>query len=279
MPLTNTTIGVLAGMSLRFNCIIWTPATYDKSRKYPLLIFGHGSGEAGTDINVLYNQGLPAALKAGYVPPFDLIICCPQAQSYGIHPEWLPEILKEMQASYSIDPARVALTGLSAGGLMCWGSQLNVSPALASSFAAIVILSGATQDALMTNIAWWKTSRVPVWAIVGAADTDYIAKNQKMVDAVNGQVPGLAKLSLHPGFGHSGWTEIYNGTFRENGATIWDFLKPLLAVISPPPVVVPPVVTPPRIVKDIHIEYTDGTSDTVTSITMVYTVGQTVTQL
>lgn len=262
--LKNTTIGYTVYPNtyvFHSNCIIYTPDTYDASKKYPLIIFGHGTGEAGTDINVLYNQGLPAALKAGFVPPFDCIIACPQASSYGVNPLWLPEILKELQASYSIDATRIYLTGLSAGGYMCYGSVLNVSSTFGSTFAGIVVLSGANQDANMANIGWWKANPVPLLAIAGTLDGTFTADSITMVNAINSQVSGLASFVPDPGQGHGGWIQIYNNTW--GGIDIWKWMQSHVLGITPPPVVTPPPPSPsPKTIKSIVITYSDNSTQT-----------------
>lgn len=257
--LKNTLIGCTVYPNtyvFHLNCIIYTPDSYDATKKYPLIIFGHGSGEASTDINVLYRQGLPAVLKAGFVPPFDCIIACPQATSYGINPLWLPEMLKELEAQYSVDTSRIYLTGLSAGGYMCYGSVLNISSTFGSLFAGIVVLSGATQDANTSNIAWWKSNPVPVLSIVGSNDVSYVGQNQTMVNAINNQVAGLASFELNPGQGHGGWQQIYNNTW--GGTDIWKWMQSHVLGTVPPPPPPPPIKT----IKSVLITYNDNTTQT-----------------
>jgi hypothetical protein len=254
--LINTKIGVntpSASYLFQMNCIIYKPDNYDATKKYPLILFGHGSGEAGTDISVMYNQGLPAALKGGFVPPFDCIIVCVQSTSYGVQPLWLPTILTTIKSQYPIDPTKIYLTGLSSGGMMCYGAVLNVDPNFGSNFAGMVVLSGATQDATMANIAWWKKNPVPVLAISGTLDDSFTAASQSIVTAINGQVPGLASFVPNPGQGHGGWVEIYNNTW--GGIDIWKWMASHVLgsaiVTTPPPVVVLP--TAPRTVTAVQI--------------------------
>jgi hypothetical protein len=222
--LNRSTINILTGQQkFDVNALIWMPPNYDRNKKYPLIIFGHGSAQAGTELDNLYSDGLPAVLKEGFTPPYDCIIICPQRNSYGVVPEWLPGILEDAGKRFSIDPARIYLTGTSAGGYMCYGSQLNVSGSLASKIAAICVLSGATQDVNRTNWEWWIKSRTPLWAIVGAEDQSYVHQNVFLMNALNQRIPGIAKISIRPGVGHGGWREVYNGSFRENGQTVWDW--------------------------------------------------------
>jgi len=206
------------------NAIIWLPPGYSDAKKYPLVIYGHSAIQAGTDINKLYEAGLPEVLKDGYKPPFDCIIICPQRASYGALPQWLPGILEDAAKRFSIDTTRIYLTGTSAGGYLCYGSQLNVSQELAGKFAAICVLSGATQDADQNNLGWWLKCKTPLWSIVGSEDQSFVRQNVYITHALNQRIPGLARISIRNGIGHGGWTEVYNGLFSENGQNIWTWL-------------------------------------------------------
>src|SRR2546423_10977854 len=120
------------------NAVIYTPANYTASKRYPLVIFSHGTGEAGTDINLLYNTGLPRVLKNGYKPYFDFVMIAPQRSSYSVDPSWLPGILKDAISRFSIDTTRIYLTGLSAGRWNCFWTQLNIDNCLAKIGGAVV---------------------------------------------------------------------------------------------------------------------------------------------
>jgi hypothetical protein len=101
---------------------------------------------------------------------------------------------------------------------------MNVSANLASKIAAICVLSGATQDVNRSNWEWWIKSKTPLWAIVGAEDQSYVHQNVFLMNTLNQRIPGVAKISIRPGVGHGGWRDVYNGTFRENGQTFWDWI-------------------------------------------------------
>src|SRR6478736_645128 len=89
------------------NTLIYLPAGYSKEKTYPLVVYLHGNGQAGTDINKLYATGLPKVLHDGYKPPFDFIMLAPQSDRYGVSPQWLPELLNQAQKRFSIDTNRI----------------------------------------------------------------------------------------------------------------------------------------------------------------------------
>jgi predicted peptidase len=259
MSITNTKIKVTTS-GFQLNCAIWTPPNYDNNKKYPLIIFGHGTGEAGTDINKLYAQGLPNVLKNGFVPPFDCIIVCPQASSYGVNPAWLQPMLADIKSRYSIDEANMFLTGLSAGGWMCYGSIFNVAADFGKNFKGIVVLSGATQDINKANYDWIKTSVVPVLAIVGGSDTSYVEYNNNVITEINRRVSGDAVLYTRSGIGHGGWTDIYNGSYKlPDGSTIWDWMMKRIMAATIIPAPQPDPITVITVLKEVTIQYmSDG---------------------
>jgi hypothetical protein len=206
------------------DAIIYLPANYSKTKAYPLVIFTHGMGEAGKNVKKLYKQGLPKVLKNGYRPPFDFIMVAVQRNSFSVAPEWLAGILKDCQKRWKIDARRIYLTGLSAGGWAVYGSQLNFTPAFAKKFAAIVINSGVTQNTKKKHFDWWKQTRTPLWAIVGKLDKGYVGKNAYMVNEINKRVPKLATLTVRPGIGHGGWSDVYSGKVKLNGKNMWEWL-------------------------------------------------------
>lgn len=223
--INHSTINILTGNEkFDVNALIWLPSNYSSSKKYPLVIYGHGSSQAGKDLSQLYVGGLPLVLKEGFRPPFECIIICPQRVSYGVLPDWLPGIIEDAEKRFTIDSTRIYLTGTSAGGFMCYGSQLNISMSLSKKIAAICVISGATQDIKKENIQWWIRSKTPCWAIVGSEDQAYVRQNIFLINSLNLLSPGIASLSIRPGIGHGNWEDVYDGTFTENNINIWQWL-------------------------------------------------------
>ena len=94
--LINDKIDIIAGSGVfNVNAVIYLPRNYSPSTAYPLVIFSHGVGNSGSDINNMYKTGLPKNLKEGYIPPFDFIMIAPQHGSYGPDPAWIAGIIEE----------------------------------------------------------------------------------------------------------------------------------------------------------------------------------------
>jgi predicted esterase len=216
-------VNILTSGTYTTNAVFYTPANYNPLKKYPLVLFMHGMGEAGTNVTSLYNTGLPYVLKNGYKPSFEFIMVAPQRSSYSVDPAWLPGIMKDALSRYSIDTTRIYLTGLSAGGWACFGSQLNIDTVLAKRFAAIVICSGATQDANQSHLNWWKSTKTPLWCVVGDQDAFY-GYNKALVDSINVRTK-VASLTVRSGIGHTGWNDVYSGLIKtSSGQTMWEWM-------------------------------------------------------
>jgi len=63
--------------------LLYLPQDYAKNRhkKYPLILFLHGSGERGTDINKVKMHGPPKEIEKGR--QFEFIILSPQCDERG----------------------------------------------------------------------------------------------------------------------------------------------------------------------------------------------------
>ena len=103
----------------RFQYLLHLPSGYHQSgeRRWPLLLFLHGWGESGDDLDFLKYHGVPKYLDTSDGPPF--VVLAPQAPE-GI--EWqeltreLLDFLDCLLSEYDADPDRIYLTGLSTGG-------------------------------------------------------------------------------------------------------------------------------------------------------------------
>ncbi|MCS6774686.1 MAG: alpha/beta hydrolase-fold protein [Anaerolineae bacterium] len=116
------------GRVVRLNYLLFLPRGYGAGEaRLPLLVFLHGSREAGRDINRLRRAILPQLVEAN--PDFPFIVLSPQSPSatYGWYPSLkaIHALIDEIEARYAVDPARIYLTGLSMGGFGAWALALE----------------------------------------------------------------------------------------------------------------------------------------------------------
>src|SRR5260221_10562017 len=121
--------------------LLYLPKDYGKEadKKWPLIMFLHGSGESGTDIEKVKVHGPPKLAAAGKEMPF--IVVSPQSPGGGWNNEVLINLLDDVQKSYGVDPDRVYLTGLSMGGFGTWALAMEFP----ERFAAIAPICGGGQ--------------------------------------------------------------------------------------------------------------------------------------
>ena len=183
-----------------YRYLLYTPQQRGRGR-LPLLIFLHGSGERGDNLDLVTVHGPPhlAAGRSDY--PF--IVLSPQLEAGGTWDvDRLEATLADARRRAPVDPDRILLTGLSLGGHGSWAWAV-ANPRL---FAAVAPIAG-----------WGDTGQacalrdLPVWAVHGDADNAVPpAGSTAMVRALEACGPRTPpRLSLYPGVGHDSWTQTY----------------------------------------------------------------------
>ena len=182
--------------------LLYLPPDYDKQDRWPLILFLHGYGERGSDLELVKKHGLPKRIAAGDDFPF--VIVSPQCPDTTAWPEqvWeLNALLDHIIDTCKIDTSRVYLTGLSMGG---YGTFFLASR-FPERFAAIAPICGGG--------GWWmpgSLSQIPAWLFHGDADELVpLAESEIMVRRIK-ETGGDIKLTVYPGVGHDSWTQTYN---------------------------------------------------------------------
>jgi predicted peptidase len=187
-------------VTARLDYLLFLPEGYGRSsEKWPLMLFLHGAGESGTDLQKVKLHGPPAVAETNRAFPF--ILVSPQSPGRGWNPDSLNALLDEIIARYRVDRDRVYLTGLSMGGYGSWA----LAAAHPEKFAAVVPICGGgnTSDAA-------KLAHLPIWVFHGGKDpTVPIRRSEEMVEAIKA-VGGNVKFTVYPEAGHDSWTETYN---------------------------------------------------------------------
>ena len=186
----------------KFDAMVQLPDGYEENpnQKWPLLLFLHGAGERGDDINQVGRWGPPKLAKAGRKFPF--IIVAPQCPEHGWWrgPE-LKAYIDNMLTEYRVDLNRVYCTGLSMGGYGTWSLALE-SPDL---FAAIAPICGGgdPEDAK-------RLKDLPIWVFHGVKDKAVpFDSSKQMVDALK-KVGAPVAFTAYPEAGHNSWSAAYD---------------------------------------------------------------------
>ncbi|HLV36413.1 MAG TPA: hypothetical protein VKY59_14905, partial [Spirillospora sp.] len=76
MSQTEQTFSTQIMKTASLNYLLYLPPDYEAQDKWPLIIFLHGYGERGSDLELVKKHGLPKRIAAGDDFPF--IIASPQ---------------------------------------------------------------------------------------------------------------------------------------------------------------------------------------------------------
>jgi predicted peptidase len=180
--------------------LLYLPQDYDSHEKWPLLLFLHGGGERGDDIELLKIHGPPKLIAAG--KQFPMIVVSPQCPK---DQRWqsvtLLALLDELCEKLKVDHDRIYLTGLSMGGYGLWALAFDAP----DRFAALAPICGGGEP------GWAKTVKhIPVWAFHGELDEGVpLRRSQEMVDALKKEGAN-PRLTIFPGVGHISWNAVYD---------------------------------------------------------------------
>ena len=183
--------------------LLFLPEAYgEKEQDWPMILFLHGAGERGDDLNKVKKHGPPKIVENR--KDFSFIVVSPQCPSddwWTEKTEVLIHLLDDIVARYDVDKERIYLTGLSMGGYGTW----TLAAEYPQRFAAIAPICGGGKRFMA-----FKLKDVPVWAFHGAKDRVVpLKESEQMVNAIKGR-GGNAKLTVYPDAGHDSWTETYN---------------------------------------------------------------------
>src|SRR5262245_37617758 len=120
-PGEQTTAQLDTVVKVRLGYLLYLPMDYDQSneKSWPLVLFRHGAGERGDDLEKVKTHGPPKLIAAGKEFPFIVVSPqCPKGKWW--EPIELLALLDEIAGKYRVDPERIYVTGLSMGGFGSW---------------------------------------------------------------------------------------------------------------------------------------------------------------
>ncbi|MDZ7605746.1 MAG: PHB depolymerase family esterase [Cyclobacteriaceae bacterium] len=173
----------------------------NNAEKLPLLLFLHGGGESGNNIELVKRHGPPQLVDHGMQFPF--YILSPQNQETTRF--WDESIviclLDSIINTYPIDTARIYIAGISRGAYGAWRLVIQYS----DKFAALIAISGSAPS----PYAKW-IGQLPIWAFHGIDDPVIpVSETKQMVKSLKkcGYNP---KMTLYKKTGHDAWTRTFS---------------------------------------------------------------------
>jgi len=169
----------------------------DTDERLPLLIYIHGAGALGQNVNVLQYWMVTSELEKRPQYRCRLVLPYCHAKEWVEIYDVLLEFVDEMRHRGDIDSERIYLMGESLGGYTTW--QLAMSRP--DWFTAIVPICGG-------GVGWsaCRLVNLDIWAFHGALDTTvYPGETIRLVSIIN-NCGGHAKLTVYPDCNHDCWT-------------------------------------------------------------------------
>lgn len=170
------------------NYRILYPKDYDPAKKYPVILFLHGSGERGNDNEKQLIHGGDLFLNPSNREKFSALVLfpqCPEGKSWasldirkedgkktyhrttgkkpGEMTELLNGLLKDLKKNTKVNSKRIYIMGLSMGGF----GTLEMLYLYPNTFAAAVPICGGHVVELADRYA----KKVPIWLFHGAKDS------------------------------------------------------------------------------------------------------------
>ncbi len=205
---------------------ILLPQHYDRSRKYPLVLFLHGAGERGKDNELQLTHGASLFLEKQNRTKFQSFVVFPQCPQNGYWAAAQPvaeQIPLKLDFDYSrkitaplksaieltqfllqkehVDSKRVYVVGLSMGGMGTFEAVYRYPKLFA---AAIAICGGGDSKAYNKEAA-----KVPFWIFHGAEDNVVEVKFSREMYARLKELKAQVKYTEYPGVQHESWLNAF----------------------------------------------------------------------
>ena len=208
------------GDTLKYNILY--PEHIKSGKKYPLVLFLHGSGERGNDNQKQLTHGSKQFLNDKARKKYPAIVLFPQCPSdmmwthrikqKGTEGEWVfdfpvekeptkpafltNELVEELLASGKVDDRRVYIMGLSMGGI----GTLDFLCRWPNKYAAASVICGGHKPELVSTY-----QHVPIWFFHGAKDDVVPPNYSEQVYEAHKTLNSKSKYTLYPLANHNSW--------------------------------------------------------------------------
>lgn len=184
--------------------LLYLPKGYEEEQneKWPMILFLHGMGERGDDVEKIKKHGIPKIIEQGTELPFIAVSPqCPEDSVWNLQSDALIALLDDIIEKYSVDEERIYLTGLSMGGYGTW----NLAMQNPEKFAAVAPICGGGFPAFA-----YKMKDVPTWVFHGAKDDVVPISESEILVNILKELGADIKFTVYPEATHDSWTETYN---------------------------------------------------------------------
>lgn len=170
--------------------------------KVPLMVFLHGSGERGDNLEMVKAHS-PFTYKNLFPEPVAILAPqCPKDVWWDT--EAVYYLIKEIQQKYQIDDSRIMLTGLSMGG---WGT-LKLAMEHPELFSAVVAVCAPVDRLMKVRVSQYKD--LPMKLFHGGNDDIVSPMNSIKIYQEIKKVNKNVELTIFPDENHNSWDSTYS---------------------------------------------------------------------
>lgn len=182
---------------------LYYPHDYFSSQgeDFGLLLFLHGGGESGRNVERIKDTGPPKMLVEGKQFPF--LVLAPQnshAKKWW-NTDAVVQLLDSVVEANRVDKNRIYLTGLSRGGSASWALATQYP----KKFAAMAVVCGMAP----LPYAHWIDKNMPIWVFHGDQDEVIgVEESDKMVEKLQ-EMGSDVRYTRYKDVGHNAWDRAY----------------------------------------------------------------------
>lgn len=181
--------------------LLHLPASYDTRSDWPVILFLHGAGERGHDLEFVKREGLPRILET--LPDFPFVVVSPQEERLRLWTsDALAALLDEICGRHHVDCTRIYATGLSSGATAALDLAIHHPE-------KIVAVAAVSPNAFPPDLCAMKDVAVSIFHNAGDERVP-VSRSRRLareLEQCGGR--GEVRLTIYPRDGHDAWTETY----------------------------------------------------------------------
>ena len=195
---------LVAKLTLKY--IVSVPDDYKPEEKLPMIVFLHGAGERGENLELVKVHGVLKHFEGGkckLFPELRTIVLAPQCPDGTMWQNQVPlvmELIDRVAKEYNADPDRISITGLSMGG---FGSYA-LATQYPDYFSALAMVCGGGPQ-------WHSASltKMAVRLYHGVVDSLVPVENSVSICHTLQLFGGHPELILYENYDHNSWDPAY----------------------------------------------------------------------
>ena len=187
--------------------ILTAPTDFDGSESLPMIVFLHGAGERGNDLEKIKAHGIPKLFSKDEdyegIRAITISPQCPEERTWYDFKWDVISLIDEVADKYNVDKSKISLCGISMGGFGTWEIALQIPEKL---FKIAPICGG--------GMSWraWYLRNTPIRVYHGGLDNIVpLCMSEVMVNAIREQ-GGNVEFTIYEDLYHDCWTRAFEQT-------------------------------------------------------------------